>query len=61
MKVEEIRIIDVNGKNIVDINSKAILLEIKDRFIDVSYIGYSGYRRHVLIPSTNISQVLYRE
>ena len=62
MKVTEIRVFDVNGKLILNIKDETLLLETKEGFINVSYVSeYSEHKRHVLIPSTNISQVLYWE
>lgn len=60
MKVTELVIIDVNGVTILDIADKNIQLVVKEGFIEVAYDA-NNCRRHVLVPSTNISKVIYYE
>ena len=57
-KVQELKIIDVNEVAVLDIANKGILLETEEGFVGVSY-DIHGNRRHVLMPSTSISRVIF--
>ena len=58
VKVQELKIIDVNEVAVLDIANKGILLETEEGFVGVSY-DIHGNRRHVLMPSTSISRVIF--
>lgn len=57
-KVKELKIIDVNEMTVLDIADKNILLETEEGFVGVSY-DIHGDRRHILMPSTSISKVIF--
>lgn len=58
VKAKELKIIDVNEVTVLDIADKSILLETEEGFVGVSY-DIHGNRRHVLMPSTSISRIIF--
>lgn len=61
MEVKSVTIIDMKGSNILSIEDKNIQFIYGDGVVGVTYDSNTGERRHVIVPLTNISQVIVYE